>query len=103
MLALPTQPALLCATCTVISPIESALLLCAGAALQGSRSAHKTLRAWQKDVQVKANYWEKCRLQRVAEYEDLQVCSNHQRFTMAALLCANIYRTGSAFDSLHVQ
>eukprot|EP00878_Enallax_costatus_P027660 GHUV01029802.1.p1 GENE.GHUV01029802.1~~GHUV01029802.1.p1 ORF type:complete len:632 (+),score=237.56 GHUV01029802.1:325-2220(+) len=40
--------------------------------LQGSRSAHKTLRAWQKDVQVKASYWEKCRLQRVAEYEDLQ-------------------------------
>lgn len=44
--------------------------------MQGSRSAHRTLRAWQKDVQVKANYWEKCRLQRVSEYEDLQVGSS---------------------------
>lgn len=41
--------------------------------MQGSRAAHRTLRAWQKDVQVKAKFWEKCRLQRVAEYEDLQV------------------------------
>lgn len=67
-------------------------------ALQGSRSAHKTLRAWQKDIQVKANYWERCRLQRVADYEDLQVGSVHslklqhswQAAAVASLVISNL-------------
>lgn len=41
--------------------------------LQGSRNAHKTLRAWEQDVLLKARYWQKQKLQRVSEYEDLQV------------------------------
>jgi hypothetical protein len=42
-------------------------------ALQGSRCAHKTLRAWEQDVLLKAKYWQKQKLARLAEYEDLQV------------------------------
>jgi hypothetical protein len=41
--------------------------------VQGSRCAHKTLRAWEQDVCLKAKYWQKQKLARVAEYEDLQV------------------------------
>jgi hypothetical protein len=40
---------------------------------QGSRCAHKTLRAWEQDVCLKAQYWQRQKLARVAEYEDLQV------------------------------
>ncbi|WIA37030.1 hypothetical protein OEZ86_014014 [Tetradesmus obliquus] len=40
--------------------------------LQGSRCAHKTLRAWEEDVCLKAKYWQKQKLARLAEYEDLQ-------------------------------
>lgn len=47
--------------------------LCPPAAPQGNRSAHRTLRAWEVDVLSKASYWEQCRRQRLADYEDLQV------------------------------
>lgn len=40
--------------------------------LQGNRSAHRTLRAWEVDVLSKANYWETAKQQRLAEHEDLQ-------------------------------
>jgi hypothetical protein len=41
--------------------------------VQGNRSAHRTLRAWEVDVLSKANYWEQNKKQRMAEFEDLQV------------------------------
>jgi hypothetical protein len=51
--------------------------LCSGA--QGSRCAHKTLRAWEQDVCLKAKYWQKQKLARVAEYEVLQVGGTSDR------------------------
>ncbi|KAF6264709.1 microtubule associated protein-domain-containing protein [Scenedesmus sp. NREL 46B-D3] len=42
------------------------------ARLQGSRSAHKTLRAWEQDVFLQSKYWQRQKLARVAEYEELQ-------------------------------
>jgi hypothetical protein len=53
-------------TCTPVHALAACVL-------QGSRCAHKTLRAWEQDVSLKAKYWQKQKLARMAEYEDLQV------------------------------
>jgi hypothetical protein len=34
---------------------------------------HKTLCAWRGEVLQKAAYWRNCRLQRLGEYDELQV------------------------------